>query len=199
LLLAYQGFEQGVATFYDLPGISCKVASSLMEGILWSLVGSLTSRWLRLHHWTFRDALARKPGPKSCSENRPDHRRCQSPLADRTERASGRSQPISRTTPKQNPTPMLRPTPMLMRRCPLQDCGLLEVPSTKTRWLLAKAFSSSSTSVSLAPPARPNPILQAARQVVRGLPLSGSVRGSSRSIPRLKCRLGSGAFTFSCR
>jgi len=88
----------------------CKVASSLMEGILWSLVGSLRSAGLRLHHRTFRDALARKPGPKSCSENRPDHRRCQAPLADRTERASRRSLAISRTTPKHNPTAMLRPT-----------------------------------------------------------------------------------------
>src|ERR1700687_2788483 len=57
----------------------CKVASSLMEGILWSLVGSLRSAGLRLHHRTFRDALARKPGPKSCSENRPDYRKCQVP------------------------------------------------------------------------------------------------------------------------
>src|SRR5207247_1679607 len=75
--------------------------------------------------------------------------------------------------------------------------GSLSVRSTKTRWLLAKAFSS--TSGSLAPPAPPNPILQAARQVVCGLLLSGGVRGRSRSIPRLKCRLGSGAVAFLCR
>jgi len=86
---------------------------------------------------------------------------------------------------------------MLMRRCPLQDGGLLECAvnedAVASREGLFQHISS------LAPPARPNPILQAARQVVRGLPLSGGVRRSSRSIRRLRCRLGSRAVAFLCR